>query len=293
MSFLSLLTWLATELPVQAGRQETTGPAPAAVVRDLAADESDVLDRAEQFLIRDCMRRHGFAYTIVSHTQRAEDRDFPYVIDNVGWAGRHGYGTDLLREREAAIRAEPNTVRLNGMTPSARAAALAALNGVSDPHTDLSAVLPSGITTRRSSISCTSEAQRALYADLPTWYRVSRVTENLAPERIGLVLADARYQRAVAGWSRCLAHAGHAYDSPGEARDAVLSADPPMPRPKETALAVAEATCAGRTGLAATVRELDRQHAEEINQRYAADLADRRRLRHDALPRANAVILAG
>src|SRR5262245_27578983 len=66
------------------GPRETTRPASAAAVRVLTAEESDVLDRSEQLLIRDCMRRRGFAYTIVSRTRSAEDRDFPYVVDDLG-----------------------------------------------------------------------------------------------------------------------------------------------------------------------------------------------------------------
>lgn len=259
----------------------------------LTADESELLDRAEQLLIRDCMRRRGFEYTVVSRPAQPQDRDFPYVVDDVDWARKHGYGVDLRRRRDAVARAEPNTKRLDGMSESARAAALSALNGVPGASTDLTALLPFGVTARRSASSCTSEAERGLYGDLPTWYRAKRVTENLSAVRIPLVLGDARYQRATAAWSRCMTHTGHPYDTPASTRDAVLSADPPMPRDREVTLAVTEANCAHRTSLSATVSDLDRQYAQRVDDRYAADIADRRRLQHHALPRAHAIVRAG
>ncbi|GGK73621.1 hypothetical protein [Mangrovihabitans endophyticus] len=258
----------------------------------ITADQSTLLDRAEQFLIRDCMRRHGFAYTVVPRATQPRYRDFPYVVDDPGWARAHGYGTDLLRRRDAAARAEPNTRRWDRMPESTRAAALFALNGMPGARTDLTAVLPSGVTTRRSATSCTSQAERRLYDDLPTWYRATRVTENLAPVRIRLVADDARFRRAVARWGRCMADAGHDYDTPALARAAVLSAVPPMPRRREVALAVTEATCAGQTGLSGTARRLDRQYARTVDGRYATAIADRKRLQRTAIPRAQAVVLA-
>ncbi|MEV6596827.1 hypothetical protein AB0M36_08190 [Actinoplanes sp. NPDC051346] len=268
------------------------GAPPSTVVGDLTTSESDLLDRAEQLLIRDCMRRRGFEYTAVARPAHLQYRDFPHVVDDVEWARKHGYGTDLRRQQEMAVRTQPNTKRLNGMPEPARAAALSALNGVPGARTDLSAVLPSGVTTRRSADSCTSEAQRVLYGDLQTWYRVERVTENLADLRIHMVHRDARYQRGVTAWGRCMTDAGQPYDSPAQTLGAVLAADPPMPREREVALAVTEATCADRTGLTATAAELDRRYAQEVDARYAADIADRRRLRHDALPGARAIVLA-
>ncbi|MEU4222458.1 hypothetical protein [Actinoplanes sp. NPDC026623] len=275
------------------GRQQPLAAAPPAGVPELTAAESALLDRAELLLIRDCMRRRGFDYLVAPRPARPQYRDFPYVVDDAGWARRHGYGADLQRRRDAAARAEPNTKRLDALAPADRAAELFALNGVAGADTDVTAVLPSGVTTRRSASSCTSEAERGLYGDLPAWYRAERVTENLPGLRVHLVLGDARYRRAAAAWSRCMARAGHRYDEPAQARYAVLSADPPMPRAQEIALAVAEATCADRTGLSATAADLDRRYARVVDDRYAAEIADRRRLQRGALPGAHAIVLAG
>ncbi|BCJ50345.1 hypothetical protein Asp14428_18200 [Actinoplanes sp. NBRC 14428] len=274
--------------PDPTGREQSS-----TVAGDLTPGESALLDRAEQLLIRDCMRRRGFEYTVVSRTTILENRDFPYGVSDVAWARKHGYGTDLRRRQDRTVRAEPNARRLDRMPAPARAAALSALNGVPGAGSDLSAVLPSGVTTRRSADSCTSEAQRVLYGDLRTWYRAERVTDNLADLRIHLVYRDPRYRRGVAAWSRCMGDAGRPYESPAHTLEAALTARPPMPRDREITLAVTEATCAARTGLTATATDLDRRYAREVEARYAADLADRRRLRHDALPRARAVVLAG
>lgn len=95
------------------GRPQPVPAAPPVGVREPTAAESALLERAEQLLIRDCMRRRGFDYLVVPGTAQPAYRNFPYVVDDAGWARRHGYGADLQRRRYAAARAEPNTRRLD------------------------------------------------------------------------------------------------------------------------------------------------------------------------------------
>src|SRR5688572_2494362 len=76
--------------------------------RPLTEPELDLLHQAEQLLTRDCMRDAGFDYWPMPRRPATEYRDFPYAIDDLAWATRHGYGTDLRRKLELAGRSNPN-----------------------------------------------------------------------------------------------------------------------------------------------------------------------------------------
>lgn len=167
------------------------------------------------------------------------------------------------------------------------------MNGDPDEPDALRATVPGGGVLRRSSHSCTSEAERRLYGDLPAWYRVTKTTDNLVGLRVGRVLADPRYAAGVTGWRRCMHAAGYDFADPAAARASV-----PEPRSYtvpagEVRLAVAEATCATRTGLDRLARRLDAEHRRAVEARFRTDVADRLRLEAAALPRARAVLAGG
>ncbi|MET8066277.1 hypothetical protein, partial [Micromonospora sp. NPDC005313] len=226
-------------------------PGPSAPA--LSAPPADLLYAAEQVLIRDCMQRRGFRYWPVPRQPVPELREFPYVLDDVPYARRHGYGGALERRLQETIAADPNARYVRELPPERGAAAVRAVNGDPGEPDALRATLPAGGVLRRSSHSCTSEAERQLYRDLPGWYRVTRITDNLAGLRAGRVLADPRYADGVRAWRRCMRAAGHDVADPASAR-----ASAPEPTsgsgtsgsvtPGEIRLAVAEATCATRTG---------------------------------------------
>ena len=49
-----------------------------------------------------------------------DDQQFPYVLTDIGWAARHGYGSDLERQAERLRQGDPNTVYLLSLTPQRR-----------------------------------------------------------------------------------------------------------------------------------------------------------------------------
>jgi hypothetical protein len=61
-------------------------------------------------------------------------------------------------------------------------------------------------------------------------------------------------------------------------------------RQREVAIAVAEATCATDSGLAARAAALDAEHGEAVRREHADAVATRDRLRREALPRARAAL---
>jgi hypothetical protein len=247
------------------------------------ARETTLLYRAEQELVAECMHRHGFRYWVVA--QMPASRQFPYVIDDMTWARRHGYGVDLERRIDALGRANPNQRYFAGLSPSRRDAALRAIDGARPEG--LKATLPSGIVVQRSDRSCTSEAQRRLYWDLAGWYRVTKVTENLFGLRAGWVIEDPTFIAATKRWATCMRGRGYPYANPQAARTTVTTAGhSPM---TERRTAVAEATCAHRSNLSDTARRLDRHYERLVRRRYAAQLSAMRRMQFAALPRAEIV----
>jgi hypothetical protein len=294
---------LSAALPAVAGCSSATPGAAAAdqarsaarpveAGREITAAESALLYTAEQTLIRQCMSRRGFQFWITPSNPVPEYRDFPYVVDDVAWARKHGYGSALQRRMDRALTSDPNHRHVESLPAARRAAHLEALNGRPHPGGTLRAVLPSGMVVGRSDRSCVSEAQRNLYTDLPAWYRASKVTENLPGLRQGLVHGDRRVIAGTTIWSRCMRLAGYPYADPGQARAAVPPPDRPGALAREIRVATAEATCAGQSGLAATVRDRDRHVKRLVDQRYRSEVSDRLRLQLAALPRARAVVEA-
>ncbi|MEU5977874.1 hypothetical protein [Streptomyces sp. NPDC047315] len=256
--------------------------------REPTRQEKDSLYRAEQLLLRDCMRRHGFVYQPVPKNPVPEAREFPYVVDDVAWARRHGYGSDIDRESARLRDADPNQRYFQNLPPERRAAALEAANG--RRPVGLTAKNPDGTTLTRSDQGCRTDAERALYGDVQQLFQARSTAGALPDVRRSRVLADPRFAKATKPWARCMRAAGHPYDTPADLRQKLPSSDRPLPRQQEIQLAVAEATCAGTSGLAETAASLDRQYDHELRQRHRADLETGYRLQLAAVPRARSVV---
>ncbi|MEV4815980.1 hypothetical protein [Micromonospora tulbaghiae] len=278
--------------PSETHRAPATSAA-AVPVPPAAAPAADVRYAATQVLIRDCMQRRGFRYWPVPRQPVPELREFPYVLDDVSYARRYGYGGALERRLQEAMAADPNARYVRDLPPERGAAAVRAVNGDPGEPDALRATLPAGGVLRRSSHSCTSEAERQLYRDLPAWYRATKVTDNLAGLRVGRVLADPRYADGVRAWRRCMRAAGHDVADPASARASVPEPTAGSATPGEIRLAVAEATCAARTGLGPLARRLDAEHRGALDRRFRTEVTERLRLEAAALPRARAVLAAG
>jgi hypothetical protein len=264
-----------------------TRPRAATAFRPVTAAEAALLDRAEQLLVRTCMRRAGFRYWIQDPAPAPARQAGTYVLGDPSWARRHGYGTDLRKRQDRAAREDPNSRYLASLPRARQRAALVALNGPSPEG--LGATLPNGIRVQHSSHGCASAAQRQLYGDLATWYRVSKLAENLPGERFGLVVGDPAFTAGVTAWSACMRRRGHLVGSPADAHR--LFADPTTApgQAEEVAMAVDEARCAASTGLAVTAARLDARYAAMLRGRYRSELLERERLQRAALPRAQAI----
>lgn len=265
-----------------------TGCATEPVLRPLTETEEALLYDAEQVLVRDCMARDGFRIWITTYDDQPEPERFPYVVDDIDWASRHGYGTELRRSADAQAAADPNKAYFDNLPADRRKAAVAALNGTGPGRVET--VLPTGGLLARYDNGCTSQAWHELYGDLAAWYRATKIIEVLPGLWQGRVVADPVFTAAVARWSGCMREAGHPYESPAAARAAFRSPDAKTGREAEIRTAVAEATCAGRTGLAATASELDQSCQADVHAEHREVLETKLRLQLAALPRAQSVM---
>ncbi|MFD8986411.1 hypothetical protein, partial [Streptomyces sp. NPDC059564] len=217
-------------------------------------------------------------------------RDFPYVIDDPEWAGRHGYGSDIDRKREEISNDGVNERYFKSLPEERRAPAIAAANGARPDG--LTARAPDGLRITRSPDGCQSQAERGLYPDLAAWFQARVTVDSLPPLRGGKVIGDGAFRDATQKWSACMRTAGYEFQDPAAARAALPPPDQPLPREREVAMAVAEAGCARASGLAETAARLDRAYDAELREEYGTDVTTWLRLRLDALPRARAVVEA-
>lgn len=260
----------------------------SAPVRELTGAERIQLDQAEQRLIRTCMARQGFPYWVRAPLTADEQRVFGFVVDDVGWARRYGYGGLVQRQVLAQRAHDPNRIHRESLSPDARAKYTDALAG--GPRTKpLTASLPAGGTVKTMIGGCEAEAQTGLYGDRAAWFRLDKVATNLQPLYVHDLISDSRFTTALKAWSRCMHGKGHRYSSPAEIRSALPGLteglDSAAFLAAEVRLAVPEAECARASGLADTARSLQQHYLGP----YAADLAAHGRMELAALDRARKI----
>lgn len=263
---------------------DSDGSDRARPVRELTRQEKSLLHQAEERLLRDCMHERGFRYRMSAENPLPEARNFPYVIDDVAWAGEHGYGSDIQRKLTEVRTSDPNQRYFKHLSPQRKAAALKAANGASPRG--LTARTPDGMVLTRSDEGCRADTERTLYGDdLKAWFQARSTTEALPEMARQRVLKDPRFTRAVRPWAHCMRNAGHSYASPAELRTRVGS----LPREQEVRLAIAEAKCARSSGFAETAKALDRKYNREFRQQHRTEVDNARRLQLAAIPRARSV----
>ncbi|MFI0408264.1 hypothetical protein [Actinomadura sp. 3N508] len=271
--------WVATD--------DRTGSAENAASRGeqrVTATGDELLHRASERLIARCMARHGFAYTEQPPPAPTEP-DFRYVLGDVGRARAHGYGS--LLGRPGAWDQDVNSGHLAKLTPERQRAWQRTLMG---SGRGLAVDLPDLGRFSAPDNGCTAEASRALYGDLPGWYRVRRIVDHLGSYVAGKVTAAPEYRTGLAAWAGCVRGRGYAVSSPRELRALVA---PEGARPageqageREIAAARTEAECAASTGFSRTTGALERRYRPEIERRFARELDALRSFEHRAVPRA-------
>lgn len=281
----------ATTAVVVAGCASSGNRPPAAdpgKPRDLTYAEQITVERGEEILVKRCMREHGFPYWLGPVASVADRQGHGYVLTDVAWAEKYGYGRELEERAERARLADRNAAYTERLNKPDLVRYNKALDGTFDEV--LTVELPLGGTVSTPRDGCRSTAMEQLHGDLPTWFRVKKTAQSLTALYAPELVADHRFKRAVTAWAVCMREAGHPYATPREIREKrpriTRGMSPDAARATEVRLAVAEATCANSTPLARTARTLERRLREEKLRPYRDDIATFRRMNLTALARA-------
>lgn len=248
----------------------------------VTAEEKVLLYRAEERLIRHCMADNGFEYhEIPPPADNAGPRDFPYVIDDVAWARKHGYGV----VEEGRPTANPNTAQFEKLSAARKQAWQKMLVG---EGARVSVTLPDGPRYSISGEGCIADARRALFGDLARWYRASKLTEDLPTLVQRAVRDDPRYDAAMADWAGCMRRQGHQVSTPVELRDEHFSRARTMKRvvarAAEIRTAVAEARCAQSTSLSRVIQTIEPEYERDVHAEFGDVVAELNAMERSALP---------
>ncbi|GHH76473.1 hypothetical protein GCM10017772_35220 [Promicromonospora soli] len=267
----------------------------AATERAVTDAEQVLVDKARELLIEDCMAAEGFRYRPVPVAGVEERQGSGYVLDDVGWAREHGYGTELQDRLVAILQDDTNNAYANALPKAERLRYSKALDG--DASADmLTAELPMGGAIQTPADSCVAHAKGELYGDFAAWFQAEKVAANLVGLYADDLVADERFETVLAAWSECMRERGHDYPDPPAIREDLPRLTDGLSDEKaldvEQELAVAEAICATReTSLVSTTRDLESEYRGRLWQ-YRDDVITYQRLQHAAVEQAREILAA-
>lgn len=258
--------------------------------RQITLAKDELFRQAEERLVKRCMTRHGFAY-VEQPPASPITRSFPYVVDDVAWARKYGFGG--LAAGPDAWGRDANDVNLHRLAPDRQRAWMDTLMG---SGRQLTADLPEFGRVSMPDNGCTAEARRTLYRDLAGWYKARRVVDHLGTYIGNQVRQNARYRSALATWAKCVRRRGYPADTPDQLRELVTSRiagqSGDQAHATEVAAAEIEAACAKTTGLTKTIRSLEKSYRPQVERRFARERKALESYERQAVPRARQ-ILAG
>lgn len=267
----------------------TTATAPRAQGRQLTDAEHLLLEHAEALLVKKCMESKGFKYWAEQLLTVDDLKGGGYVLTDVAWARKHGYGSRLKERLQGIQHSDPNNTYANSLPEKRRVSYSRTLEG--GPSSGmLTAELPAGGTVQTPRHSCQTEAKGRLYGDFETWFRAEKIATNLSPLYVPQLVKDKRFVRAVQQWSTCMRAAGHEFADPPSVREQLPTLTKGLDKDEayavEVGLAVDEADCANRTPLSKTAHTLQSEYRAKTVGRFAAEVATYERLSLTALARA-------
>jgi hypothetical protein len=276
---LAITGLLCLSLVIVAYLTNASHPSPSSHPAQVAASAADtrLLVNAEQVLIRNCMRRHGFAYWPIPASLAYPVVRFPYVITSVSWARRHGFSGALM----PSTGPDPNQRYTSQLTATQQTAYSDDLVGPPGSP-GVTTPLPTGGLDGHSADGCQATADTELYGNYTAWLKASSVALDLPTLWQAMVFGDRRYISAVSVWSACMQAKGYRYSSPAQA--AASAGGQP------TLAAVAEAQCAGSTCLARVAARLSREFEARVSRDFRSSLQAEWRLERSALPRARQIL---
>ncbi|WP_329406320.1 hypothetical protein OG802_01370 [Streptomyces sp. NBC_00704] len=270
----------------------------AAARPELGWAEDLRISDAEQHLITQCMKAHGFRFWDERRPSLAESRPLGYVQDDVRWARTYGYGSRILAAEDRARLGNPNLVYRRTLSADRQKAYDLAMDGGREARV-LSTEAPMGGRVTKQSGGCAGDAEKALYGDPAAWFAADTTVSNLRPLYVGRLLKDGQFTRAVRAWARCMRDAGRPYADPAAARQATREhsaqqspAEEARTFAAETRVAVADATCARTTSLRSVGQRREAHYVAALTGGYGKALDAYARMKRLAFTRAERIVPA-
>jgi hypothetical protein len=201
-----------------------SGSVPAtALAKPVSADDRAALYRAEQLMVQKCMADKGFRYWPVPQQPSPDYRQFSYLVTDVGWAKKHGYGQDIEHRLDRESQTGPATRYFKSLSAQRHQALGDALSG--PEPVGLSVANPIGGTLTHSDKGCTATVWKQLYGDAQAWFAAREITTNLRPIFHTRVVQDPEFVAGIADWRICMRPFGYADPDPRALRGRVLSTE--------------------------------------------------------------------
>ena len=295
---VALSTLLMTALPGCASQPGSTPARPIvsaslqgvlgldAVAIDMITDSGGYPDRkylvetADERVTAECMRSAGFTWSgFVYKPPPGSDEDRALDLDD---RRKRGYGVaDPGQEPQPQIGG-PDDGRSAALFGKARKLAKLDAPGFGQAEFPVE--------------GCLAQAHAAIFGDVATWARLM-----FLPQGANAILArttdgDPRLLAAGKAWSRCMKDHGYRYAKPGEIRSDLQTSyrDDPDPvqvrQDKEIKLALQDAACDRKVGLARTELDLRRAAARMLPADQRSDLAHLAISLDEAVGRAHATV---
>lgn len=248
---------------------------------------------AEQEYASSCMKKKGFKF-IPYYPPKKVAKDDSIRGDNIEFRHRKGYQISEKSGESVGGATKPNADYINSLSPQQKRAYTVALSG--HPKSEVTVKLPTGDKIGTNTTGCFAQAEKYLYGDLKKWMRVEMIEANVKAFALRRVRKDPEFVQARKDWSRCMRRKGYHYDTPSDAVKAVSkmyekgSADSATLRKREKVIAVADARCNRKVGLADTKRKLLKKYEKKVSEEQQGALLTYREMREQALDRAEKII---
>jgi hypothetical protein len=231
-----------------------------------------LLSRAEQGLIGECMTAKGFDYPVNRAAVPQPPSDDERIV-NMADRQRNGYGLAQQDDPSAQSTSAAASPPPAGQDERYRTA----LDGSESELRKYR--LPDGETITANPAGCLSAARAKLYGgDLMSWAQVEAVPQRLNVSLSKPLQADPALAVLMRQWSACMAESGYDYTNPDDAREKLAKeyektgATPEMRR-RETTVAVTDGQCALRLRIPTKILDMRKRHAAALS------AADKDRLR--------------
>jgi hypothetical protein len=254
------------------------GPAPRRVesldALELTDEEAELVYKAEQRFIEQCMKERGFEYSVPTYEgDSAQRRALEHIApDDVDAARAVGYG---LAEHFSIKHEDPEAFEEPGDSEQQRASTTAlfgevAPRAVNDPNFAVVTAADGSWEVRWDRRSCTAAGERTLTGDDLATEQLRLGLEQLRRDAHRQATEHASVAQSLQRWQACAAAHGSSFQRPGQAkaqlRTAYLAGKLTLDqlRSEEIAAATIDAQCHAKAELAQVYAQAEHDAEREL-----------------------------